>query len=207
MVYKQRGNVTPPMSPKDSKSSEDSENFKGWYYDWLCSGNKGNTIQGDERQENASPPITFESGGDDEENDPNRDKKKKRPHDEEVPPIKGRRMFRNHDLLDSLSKAYPKVMNELEEFMKSKFSKYCEFPHKVNGEPYPRMVEINELRDSFSLKKEVNKEAWDRFSTIKHNLFGKKDTLEMLALENSIPSPWARRPIGLEGRSHDFTPV
>ena len=41
------------------------------------------------------------TGGDDEENDPNRDKKWKRPHKEEVPPSKGKRASKNHDLMDS----------------------------------------------------------------------------------------------------------
>lgn len=99
----------------------------------------------------------------------------------------------------SYLKVHPRSMKELEEFMKIKFPKYSEFVSKGNREPYPRMVEINELRDSFILKKEVNKETCDRFAIIRHNLFGKKSTLEMVSLENSIKSPWQEGQLVLKG--------
>eukprot|EP01018_Ginkgo_biloba_P032851 Gb_14490 [translate_table: standard] len=226
-------------------------------------GQRRHTVHGDERRKTAPPPLTSEkkgeeagtSGqeqtkvrssvpnrggivgarGDDEENDPNRDKKRKRPHEEEVPPIKGRRTSRNRALVDSSSKdkqathpSSPSASSEptqqnidqgmttVLDFSKqhASFSMDSDrktikvrassmsteiFTSKGNGEPYPRMVEINELRDSFALKKEVNKEACDNFAVMRHNLFGKKTTLEMVALENSITSPWHEGQLVLKG--------
>eukprot|EP01018_Ginkgo_biloba_P001828 Gb_02378 [translate_table: standard] len=60
---------------------------------------------------------------------------------------------------------------------------------KGSGDPYPRVKEIIDIRDSFILKKEFNTETYGRFITMRDNLFRKKATLDMVALENSIPSP------------------
>jgi len=49
--------------------------------------------------------------------------------------------------------------------------------------------DINELRDSFALKKESNREACDKFTFMKHNLLRKKSKIEMFALKTFIPSP------------------
>jgi len=51
-------------------------------------------------------------------------------------------------------------------------------------------MDINGTRDSFIIKRELNREACERLSAMKSNIFKKKTTLQMVTLENSIPSPW-----------------
>lgn len=74
--------------------------------------------------------------------------------------------------------------------MKSEFVEYNKFARQGNGDPYPRLVVINDLRDSFIINKELNKEACHRFMAMKHNIFENKSSLEMVALENYVLSPW-----------------
>eukprot|EP01018_Ginkgo_biloba_P022410 Gb_25251 [translate_table: standard] len=70
---------------------------------------------------------------------------------------------------------------------------------KGSGDPYPRVKHINNIRDSFILKKEFNWEVCERFTTMRGKFFGKKTTLKMAALENFIPSPWKEGQLTLKG--------
>ena len=60
-------------------------------------------------------------------------------------------------------------------------------------------MDINKIIDSFTLQKELTKESYDQFIAMKHNLFKRKATLEMVALKNSIPSPWQEGQLAFKG--------
>eukprot|EP01018_Ginkgo_biloba_P025608 Gb_06569 [translate_table: standard] len=95
--------------------------------------------------------------------------------------------------------AYPKIIKESEEFMKNEFVKYNKFVGQESGDLYTKIMDINDLRDSLVLKKELHEEACDKFTAMKHNLFGKKASLEMVALKNFVPSPWQEGQLALKG--------